>query len=304
MDKKVKKALLFVGLTFLFNYLLVFLYFAFGGVWENPGALIIAVTYMFIPMVVAIIIQKLIYKEPLKGPLAISFKLNRWFLVAWFLPLIFAFTTLMISILFPGVEFSLGMERMFEMLKGVLNPEQMEDALKMLEDFQNRPYQIMLLTIVQALFAGATINAIAGFGEELGWRGFLQKELGFMGFWKSSALIGFIWGIWHAPLILLGHNYPQHPQLGVLMMTVWTVLLAPMFSYARLKSKSVIAAAIMHGTLNASAGIPLMLVKGGTDLTVGMTGLAGFIALLFINIGIYIYDTRIAKEPVSSLIAG
>ena len=35
-------------------------------------------------------------------------------MVAWFLPLIFAFTTLGVSILFPGVEFSLGMEKVFD----------------------------------------------------------------------------------------------------------------------------------------------------------------------------------------------
>ena len=47
--------------------------------------------------------------------------------------------------------------------------------------------------LVLALIAGPTINAIAGFGEELGWRGFLQKEFSYMGFWKSSAVIGVIY---------------------------------------------------------------------------------------------------------------
>jgi hypothetical protein len=35
---------------------------------------------MFTPAISAILVQKLIYKEPLKEPLGISFKLNRWFL--------------------------------------------------------------------------------------------------------------------------------------------------------------------------------------------------------------------------------
>ena len=91
------------------------------------------------------------------------------------------------------------------------------------------------------LFLGGPLN------EEIGWRGLLQRELGFMEFWKSSLTIGVIWGIWHAPIILQGHNYPEHPVIGVFMMTIWCILLAPIFSYIRLKSKSVIAAAIMHG---------------------------------------------------------
>lgn len=83
MNKSVRKSLLFIALTFLFNYLLIFSYLALGGKWLTPGALVIVgTTYMFVPMTVAIIVQKCIYKEPLKEPLGISWKINRWWLVA------------------------------------------------------------------------------------------------------------------------------------------------------------------------------------------------------------------------------
>ncbi len=85
------------------------------------------------------------------------------------------------------------------------------------------------------------------------------------------------------------------------MMTVWTVLLAPIFSYIRLKAKSVIAAAIVHGSLNGTVGIAVMMVKGGSDLTVGVTGLAGFIVLAAVNTGIYFYDRYLAREPVAEI---
>lgn len=148
------------------------------------------------------------------------------------------------------------------------------------------------------MIAGITINAVAAFGEELGWRGFLQKELGYMGFWKSSAIIGIIWGFWHAPLILQGHNYPQHPVEGVFMMTVWTLLLSPIFSYIRIKARSVIAAAIIHGSLNATVGLAIMVVKGGSDLTIGVTGLAGFIVLAIVNLSIFLFEHFLAREPI------
>jgi membrane protease YdiL (CAAX protease family) len=119
-----------------------------------------------------------------------------------------------------------------------------------------------------------------------------------MSFLKASILIGFIWGIWHSPLILMGHNYPQHPEIGVLMMTLWCVLLTPLFLYITIKSKSVIAPAIMHGTLNATAGIAIMVIDGGNDLTVGMTGLSGFLTLLFVLFGLFIYDNKISKEKI------
>lgn len=286
---------IFVGLTFLLSYLLVFIYLALGGKWVMPGSLIVATTYMFIPMVVAIIVQKHILGEPIKGPLGISFKLNRWFLVAWLLPVIIAFATLGVSLFLPTIEYSPQLAGFYESLESTLSPEQIEQMKAQAAVFPIHPFWIGLL---QGLIAGITINAIAGFGEELGWRGFLQKELGHMGFWKSSIVIGLVWGLWHAPIILQGHNYPEHPQAGVFMMIIFTLLLSPIFSYVRLRAKSVIAAAILHGSLNATIGLPLMVIKGGNDLTVGVTGLAGFIALALVNLGLFIYDRYFARESI------
>jgi membrane protease YdiL (CAAX protease family) len=160
------------------------------------------------------------------------------------------------------------------------------------------PVHPIQLTLVQGLIAGITVNAVAGFGEELGWRGFLVREFREMHFLRASLIIGFIWGIWHTPIILMGHNYPQHPEIGVLMMTIFCILLTPLFIYVTIKAKSVIAAAIIHGTLNATAGISIMLTSGGNDLTTGLTGLAGFITLIFILILLYIYDSKITKEKI------
>jgi len=70
------------------------------------------------------------------------------------------------------------------------------------------------MALLHGLFAGDTLNALFGFGEEAGWRGYLLHEWKHMQFWKASLFIGLIWGIWHAPLILLGYNYPQHSPTG------------------------------------------------------------------------------------------
>lgn len=283
----VRKSYLFVGLTFVFSWLLVIIFLAFGGKWNTHHAVIVAVGYMFIPTVVTIIIQKGIYKEPVKEPLGISFKFNRWFLVAWLLPPLIAFATIGITLLFPGIEYTPDMSGFLERMNGILTPEQVQKAL---EQTAKIPFHIFWFTLIQGLIAGITINAVAGFGEELGWRGFLQKELSPIGFWKSSILIGFIWGVWHFPLIIQGHNYPVHPFIGVFMMIAWCMLLAPIFSYIRIKSKSVIVVSILHGTLNATAGLAIIIIKGGNDLTTGVTGLPGFIILAIVNLFIFLLD--------------
>ena len=127
----------------------------------------------------------------------------------------------------------------------------------------------------------------------------MQKQLAPLGFWRSSFLIGLVWGVWHAPLILQGHNYPQHPVAGCLMMVAFCVLYAPLFSYVRIRSGSVIAAAIMHGTLNGTWGLGILLLAGGSDLSVGVTGFAGLVVLAAANAGLLILDRFVAKEPVS-----
>ena len=288
MERNIRKSLLFIGLTFLISYSLAFAYFALGGKWNTPAAMVVAVIYMFIPMTVAIFVQKLVYKEAVREPLGVFWRFNRWFLVAWLLPPIIAFLTLGVSFLLPGVEYSPDMTEFFARYEGVLGEQQLE---QMKDQAAALPIHIIWLALAQGLIVGPTINAVAGFGEELGWRGFLQRELRYMGFWRSSALIGLIWGLWHAPIILQGHNYPQHPVAGVAMMTLFCLLLGPIFSYIRLRAGSVIAAAIGHGSLNATGALGILVLRGGNDLTVGITGLAGLIVLAIIDLGIYLFSS-------------
>jgi membrane protease YdiL (CAAX protease family) len=184
-------------------------------------------------------------------------------------------------------------------LAASLTPDQMDQVRQQLVSFAVHP---IWLGVLVALIAGTTINAVLGFGEEVGWRGFLLKQLGFMGFWKSSLLIGFIWGIWHAPLILLGFNYPDHPQAGVMMMVAWVIVISPLFSYIRLKARSVIASSVFHGTINAVPLLAVLLITGGNDLTVGITGLAGIIVFALVDICLFIFDRFITKEPVNRIL--
>jgi hypothetical protein len=43
-----------------------------------------------------------------------------------------------------------------------------------------------------------------------------------------------------------------------------------------------------------------MVIKGGNDLTIGVTGLAGFIIPAIVNIAIFVYDRFFTKKPVTS----
>jgi membrane protease YdiL (CAAX protease family) len=95
---------------------------------------------------------------------------------------------------------------------------------------------------------------LIAFGEEYGWRGYLQGELVKMGRIRGILLVGIIWGLWHAPVILMGHNYPGYPVAGVFLMTVYTVLLGFVLGYAVLKTGSVWLAAYLHALNNQVYG--------------------------------------------------
>lgn len=266
---------------------------------EKPKALYtgMAVLYMFIPALMAIVMDKFIDKKKNLKSLAINFVPNWWYIAAWPGVIIGAFLILGVNLLWPTISFSPDLSGFVERMSSQMSGEQLGMLKAQIEVNKS---VIFWQTLAQALIAGITINAIAGFGEELGWRGFLVREYKELKFWDAAMRIGFIWGIWHAPIILMGHNYPQHPVLGVGMMVIWCMLLSPLFLYIRIKTHSVIGAAIMHGTLNASAGIPLMFIAGGNDLTAGATGFTGMIALAII-IGIMVlFDLKFSKHSITN----
>ena len=293
--RKINKTALFLLLTFVVCWSMAGTYYLLGLKYSGTGGTVMAVVYMFVPMLSVILIEKVIHREKIRTTLLISFRLNKWFVVAWLITPMIGFAAFGISLLFPGIDYDPEMSGMISRFEGALPPEQIEEMRNSTEALPVHPIWLALLS---GLVAGLTINALAGFGEELAWRGFLLRRFRRMHFMKASLITGFIWGIWHAPLILMGHNYPQHPEWGVLMMTAWCILLSPLFLYITLKARSVIAAAVMHGTLNGTAGVAIMMINGGTDLTTGITGFPGFIALLIVLAGFFLYDRFVSREKL------
>lgn len=232
---------------------------------------------MFFPLL-AVVLTQLLYKEPVLRDIGISWKFNRWWVIGWLLIPVLAFAILGLSLLMPGAHWTSDSPSIRQALS------QMPEGLGV--------GGFVALTTLSGMFAGATINAVFAFGEEVAWRGFLPKEFAGKSFLVQSLLIGVIWGLWHSPLILNGHNYPQHPVIGVFMMVLLSVLLTPIFLYFRKKSGSVIVPAIMHGTLNGVVGISNLFVEPANDLLIGGPGLAGLMVFLLTDIGIILLDRK------------
>lgn len=252
--------------------------------------------YMLLPMMVAIVMQK-INKEKLSSTGLLRFKIKWSWLVAWMLPVVIVLLTIFVNTLLPGCEFNTDMSAM---IPADSVPEEQKEMVSKLMT----PAFMIITTVISGLLAGATINALFAFGEEYGWRNYLVSALKEKKFVCASIFIGIVWGIWHFPLILLGHNYPQHSVAGVFMMVIFCVLASFVELYLVLKAKSVFPAAIFHGTMNAVAGLNVLLIKGGNDLINGAAGLSGFILISIVIAIIYVFDRYVLKDNIFSKTIG
>jgi membrane protease YdiL (CAAX protease family) len=109
------------------------------------------------------------------------------------------------------------------------------------------PAPFLILAGVQSVLLAPILFIAIAFGEEYGWRGYLQGELMKMGRVRGTLLVGVIWGVWHWPIILMGWSYPGYPLAGLALTALFTTGLAVVLGYAVLRSGSVLLAAYLHG---------------------------------------------------------
>lgn len=108
--------------------------------------------------------------------------------------------------------------------------------------------------------------AFVAIGEESGFRGYMMPKLiKIMGTSKAVILGGIIWGVWHLPLICMGHNfgttYPGFPYIGILLMIVNCICAGSILTFLTMKTNSVWPAAIMHAVNNSRPGILVSLMN-------------------------------------------
>ena len=77
---------------------------------------------------------------------------------------------------------------------------------------------IFLTTLIPSLILSIFVLWPNYFGEEYGWRAYLQDRLfPLIGSYKGVLILGIIWGLWHIPLIFMGVIYPGQPVLGTII---------------------------------------------------------------------------------------
>ena len=139
---------------------------------------------------------------------------------------------------------------------------------------------LVLIQVVAVPIAAVVPNGLFAAGEEIGWRGYMLPRLvRLTGIPTAVVVSGVVWGLWHAPIILLGYNYARPGIDGLLLMVVGCICVGAWFSWLRIRGGSVWPAIFAHGALNAAAGLYL-LVSARPDVdgaTAGPLGVAGWV---------------------------
>ncbi len=107
------------------------------------------------------------------------------------------------------------------------------------------------IALLLAQISYSVIVFFPAFGEEWGWRGYMMpKLLELMP--KPAAVIagGVIWGLWHAPLTVSGHNfgtdYPGFPYLGIACMCGLCIFSNAFFTLLTERTGSIYPASVAH----------------------------------------------------------
>ena len=282
-----KRLTIFLILTFIATWLycLIFVYPRANAVSAEETStlqLFIAAT-MFIPAI-CVIITRLITKEGFQNSMIKpNFKGNmKIYLLAYFGP--------SILILLGAIVYFLIFPKQFDINCGYL----LQSYEAMGVDVETMPMPANLLMFSQGITAilfGPIINFVTCFGEEWAWRGYMVPKMAEnMKTIPMLLVSGVIWGLWHAPLTIIGHNYGigyfGYPFTGIFAMSLFCTVIGIFMSYLTLKTKSCIPAVLTHGAINAFAAIGTYFTVDGGSTFIGPapTGVIGMIAFIIVDI--------------------
>lgn len=283
------RILLFLGITFVLTWafcLLVLYPVANGEVLSGiPSTItqLFTASIMFFPSI-GVLLTRLITKEGFTDCwLRPNLKKNLpTYLLAWFA---------------PGVLTLLGSGLYFLLNKGSFDPtcgylQQLLASMGAPMDAIPIPLGLLMaVQCVQALVLAPVLNFVTCFGEEWGWRGYLLPKMhSLLPTIPTLLITGVIWGLWHAPLTIIGHNYgmdyPGFPFAGIAMMCLFCTVLGIFMSYVTLKTKSCIPAILAHGAVNGISAIGIYFTANGGNPFIGPapTGIIGMIPFLILAI--------------------
>lgn len=278
-----RHALWYVGVVFILTYVLDAVVFMQGGL-QNPQLFAVLVgLQMLIPAAVAIVFRKWVSKEGFRGS-GLGLGRKRYYVIGAALILGWLAASYLLSAATPWLQ----LDTQFHKAQAFLD---------MIAEKTGKPVEIAMPAFlvgmfVQTAIVGALLGLPAYFGEEYGWRAYLLPKLMELGTAKAIVLHGVVWGLWHAPIIAMGHNYPGYPVAGIFWMTAFCVLMGAVLAWLFYASGSVWVVSVAHGLINqGNAYVATFLVASVNPLLAGPVGLVG-LALLAVIVAVLVVRRR------------
>lgn len=291
-----KRILIFLALAFGIAWAGGLVIYLTGGLEGSPFAyLILTVVYMGAPTFAHILTRVITHEG--WDRLYLRPKLRRewpYWVIAWLAPGVLTVIGLIVFFgLFPQYyDADLGTVKQMLDTQAELTGQPVPEV---------NPWMIVISQTLMALILAPLLNAFATFGEEFGWRAYLQPKLSPLGGRAMMLAMGVIWGVWHWPVIAMGHNYGLDytgaPWAGMLMMIWFTLVLGTLLGWLTLRAGSVWPAVIGHAAINGIAALGVMFAKGQPNpllgpLPVGVIGSVGFAVVTLV-----LFLKRGAFEP-------
>jgi hypothetical protein len=263
--------------------------------WSGAAARAVALWYTVPALIAVLLVQGPWLKQPILEPLGIRLKVNRWWGIAWLLPVVVLLLGMLITWL-AGFDPVLTVEQLIEDKRSLVPPEQLAEFDRYLAE-NTPPHPLML--IVLGMPAGLTFNLIPGMCEEVAFRGYYFREMG-GGFWARSTKIGLLWWIWLAPSIALGNLYGAPGLWSVGLALPWCIVASWVLVYVRVRSESVVASAIARGTMIALTAAAHDLTFGTPIWLAPFYGLAGIGALSIVWLVFWWHDRNRARARLTT----
>lgn len=282
-----KRIIIYLVITFLVTYgVEIFLIMPMVGSTDINKAYMaqmLVAGVMFIPALGALITRLVTGEKLMRSNLMLSLNLKgnlKYYGLAWFgIVLLTLFGTVLYFLIFPKqFDGNMGYVKLLIEAQGT-GMEITDEQIRM----------VVLMQILMGVFLSPFLNIINCFGEEWGWRGYLlPKMLKRFKVVPTLLITGVIWGLWHAPLTVMGHNYGLgyrgFPVTGILAMCVFCIVIGILLSYVTIKTNSCIPAIMGHGTINGFSAMGMYFTSLENPYNVflgpaptGLIGGAGFI---------------------------
>jgi membrane protease YdiL (CAAX protease family) len=128
------------------------------------------------------------------------------------------------------------------------------------------------------LVAFYALSVLGAYGEEYGWRGYLQTRLAGVGTLGAAAITAPIATFWHIPAVLYdGFDFPRHHILGIGMLLVMFLPFGIVQSWLRERTGGMAAPTASHAMLNIVAGGLALFTTRTAGIMTAPVGLLGFV---------------------------